>query len=54
VNSSDDLEDTVRYVIDERHHRELDEVRRRGQRLVLERHTTKERARFISATLSAM
>jgi hypothetical protein len=51
ATSHDDLEETVRYVTNRRHHRELDESRRRGQELVRERHTNRERARLIDATL---
>ncbi len=52
ATSNDDMEETIQFVIDESHHRELDEVRRRGQRLVWEKHTTRERARLIDATFN--
>ena len=45
--SGDDLEEKVRYVLDERNHAELDEIRRRGQEVVWERHRTSDRARLI-------
>src|SRR5262249_25574592 len=41
------LEGELRYVLDERNHAELDEVRRRGQQLIWERHKTSDRARLI-------
>jgi hypothetical protein len=47
--SEDNLEERIRYVLDEGNHEELDEVRRRGQRLVWERHKTSDRARQIDA-----
>jgi hypothetical protein len=45
--SNDDLEEKVRYVLDERNHAALDEIRRRGQRLVWKQHKTSDRARLI-------
>lgn len=45
--SSDDLEEKIEYVLDERNHPELDEVRRRGQRLIQEKHKTSDRAKLI-------
>ena len=48
--SPDDIEETIRFVLDGDNHKELDELRRRGQQLVRESHTTRERARLIDAT----
>ncbi len=50
----ENLEDLVRYVLREEHHAELDQIRRNGQALVLERHRTSHRARLINdlATIS--
>jgi Glycosyl transferases group 1 len=45
--SAESLEERIRYVLDECNHAEVDEIRRRGQRLVRARHTTAERARRI-------
>jgi Glycosyl transferases group 1 len=50
ATSNDEMEETIKFVIDESHHRELDELRRRAQRLVSEKHTTRERARLIDDT----
>jgi hypothetical protein len=47
--SEKNLEERVQYVLDERNHEELDEIRRRGQELVWERHKTSDRARQIDA-----
>jgi hypothetical protein len=52
ATSSTELEATIRFVVDECHHPELDQVRQRGQRLIWEKHTTSERARLINATLN--
>lgn len=46
--SKEDLEDRVRYVLDERNHEVLDEIRRRGQELVWEKHKTGDRAKQIN------
>jgi hypothetical protein len=46
--SKDNLEERIRYVLDERNHDELDKVRRRGQDLVWQRHKTSDRARQIN------
>lgn len=46
--SEEDLEETVQYVLDEQHHDELDEIRKRGQELVWEKHKTSDRARQIN------
>lgn len=45
--SDENLEDRVSYVLREEHHAELDQIRRNGQALVLERHRTSHRARLI-------
>jgi hypothetical protein len=47
--SEQDLEEKIRFVLDERNHQELDEIRSRAQQLVLERHKTFDRAREIDA-----
>jgi hypothetical protein len=46
--SGEDLEERVRYLFREEHHAELDQVRRNGQVLVLERHRTSHRAKLIN------
>jgi Glycosyl transferases group 1 len=46
--SDDTLEDRVRYVLGEEHHAELDQIRRNGQALVLERHRTSHRAKLVN------
>jgi len=46
--SKENLEDRIQYVLDERNHDELDEVRKRGQELVRQRHKTSDRAREIN------
>ncbi len=46
--SKEDLEEKIQYILDERNHEALDEVRRRGQGLVWERHKTSDRARAIN------
>lgn len=45
--SSDDLEEKIQYVLDEKNHQELDKIRRRGQKLIWKRHKTSDRARLI-------
>jgi hypothetical protein len=47
--SEGDLEERIQYVLNERNHEELDEIRKRGQELVWERHKTSDRARQIDA-----
>lgn len=42
--SKENLEERIQYVLDERNHEELDEIRRSGQQLVWERHKTADRA----------
>jgi hypothetical protein len=46
--SGGDLGDRVRYLLCEEHHAELDQIRRNGQALVLERHRTSHRAKLIN------
>jgi hypothetical protein len=41
------LESELRYILDQKNHGELDEVRRRGQQLVWSRHMTSNRAKLI-------
>ena len=48
--SKDDLEEKIQYILDERNHEEVDEIRKRGQQLVWERHKTSDRARQINET----
>ena len=50
--SHENLEQRIKYVLDERNHDHLDEVRKRGQALVWERHTTRDRAREINQACS--
>lgn len=50
--STENLEERIQYVLDERNHEELDDIRRRGQELVLERHKASDRAREIDRVLS--
>jgi hypothetical protein len=50
--SKDDLEEKIQYILDERNHEEVDAIRRRGQKLVWERHTTADRARQIDEACS--
>jgi len=47
--SKENLEERIRYVLDDRNHEELDEIRRSGQELVWERHKSVDRARQIDA-----
>lgn len=48
--SKENLEEQVKYVLDEKNREELDQVRRRAQELVWERHTTSDRAKLIDET----
>ncbi len=41
------MEEKIESVLDERNHPELDRVRKRGQALVWDRHTTTDRAKLI-------
>jgi hypothetical protein len=50
--SKETLEDRIEYVLNERNHEELDEIRRSGQELVWERHKTVDRARQINGECS--
>lgn len=45
--SKENLEERIQYVLDEANHEEMDEIRRRGQQLVWERHKTSDRAKKI-------
>lgn len=45
--SQENLEERVKYVLDEKNREELDQVRRRAQELVWQRHTTNDRAKSI-------
>jgi len=47
--SASDLEDKLAFVLDERNHEELDQIRKRGQQLVWDQHKTLDRARQIDA-----
>jgi hypothetical protein len=51
--SGADLEEKIRFVLDERNHEELDQIRRRGQQLVWERHKSIDRARQIDAACAS-
>lgn len=51
--SRENLEERIRYVLDERNHAEVDEIRSCGQRLVRERHKTSDRARQIDEACAA-
>jgi hypothetical protein len=51
--TKDNLESKIRYVLDERNHDDLDQVRRRAQKLVWERHKTSDRAAQIDAACAA-
>ena len=50
--SKEDLEQKIHYVLHKGNHEELDEIRRRGQALVWERHKTSDRARQINDACS--
>lgn len=50
--SKENLEERVQYVLDERNHEELDEIRKSGQELVWQRHKTIDRARQINEECS--
>jgi hypothetical protein len=45
--SSDNIEERLEYILNESNHRELDEIRKRGQKLVWEKHKTRDRAQMI-------
>lgn len=46
--AEENLEERIQYVLDQRNHEELDEIRRSGQELVWARHKTSDRARQIN------
>jgi len=46
--SKENLEENIRYVLDESNHEKLDQIRRRGQQLVWEKHKTSDRAQKIN------
>jgi|SRR5215472_9515286 len=48
------LEERIRYVLDDANHAELDQIRRNGQQLVWQRHTTSDRARRINEVCSQL
>ena len=50
--SKEDLEEKVRYVLDDKNHEAVDEIRRRGQQLVWEKHKTSDRARQMNEAVS--
>jgi hypothetical protein len=50
--SKENLEEQIQFVLDERNHEELDQIRRAGQDLVWQRHLTSDRARQIDETCS--
>lgn len=50
--SKENLEERIQYILDERNHEALDEIRKRGQELVWARHKTSDRAREINAACS--
>jgi Glycosyl transferases group 1 len=47
------LEGELRYILDAKNHAELDEVRRRGQQLIWDRHKTSDRAKLIDDVCTA-
>jgi hypothetical protein len=51
--SADNLEEKTQYVLDESNRGEIDEIRRRGQDLVLSRHKTCDRADLINRACTA-
>ena len=50
--SIDNMDEKIRYVLSHDNVDEIDEIRRRGQELVLSRHTTSDRARLIDEVCS--
>jgi len=52
VNAAN-LEETIAFVLDETNHEALDEIRRRGQELIWDRHKTIDRARQIDAACTS-
>lgn len=51
--SMENLEQRIRFVLDEANHVKLDEIRRKGQQLVWEKHKTSDRARMIDQACAA-
>jgi hypothetical protein len=51
--SSANLEEKIRFVLDERNHAQLDQIRRRGQELVWDRHKSIDRARQIDGACTS-
>lgn len=51
--SSQNMEEVIRYALDEKNHAELDEIRNRGQALVWQKHRTDDRARLIDEVCQA-
>ena len=51
--SEQNLERQLDHILDERNHDDLNEVRRRGQTLVWERHKTSDRAKLINDVCTA-
>jgi len=47
--ADEDLEEKIRFVLDERNHEQLDQIRRSGQELVWDRHKSIDRSRQIDA-----
>jgi hypothetical protein len=52
--SEENLEERIRYVLDESNHVEIDEIRSRGQALVRQRHKTGDRAKQIDEVCAAL
>jgi hypothetical protein len=50
--TEEDMEEKIRYILDERNHSRTDEIRRRAQELVREKHKTSDRARLIDEMCS--
>jgi len=51
--SAENLEERIRYVLAKGNRAEIDEIRRRGQQLVLGAHRTRDRAKLIDSTYTA-
>jgi hypothetical protein len=51
--SANNLEERIQFVLDEDNRAEIDEIRRRGQQLVLGAHRTRDRAKLIDIACSA-
>ena len=51
--SKGNLEESIRYVLDQANQDEMDAIRKRGQQLVWERHKTTDRARRINEVCAA-